>query len=134
MRRVYKNLCPATINASIMGVNTWKNSLKNVESDVDKMLYETLLDFYSKMVLTFCISLVVSSATICTSPRSIHRSTVKTFQRLKLQTFTNFGVQSMNVVIKLLTASTFKDMVWVPICTISLLTALGSFQQQSGKP
>jgi len=30
MRRVYKNLCPATISASIMAANMWKNSLKNV--------------------------------------------------------------------------------------------------------
>jgi len=54
MRRVYKNLCPATISASIMVVNMWKNSLKNEESDSHKILYETLLDFfYSKMVLPF---------------------------------------------------------------------------------
>jgi len=32
----------------------WKNSLKNVESDNNKILYETLLDFfYSAMVLAF---------------------------------------------------------------------------------
>jgi len=55
MRRVYKNLCPATISASVMAANMWKNSLKNVESDNNKILYETLLDFffYSKTVLTF---------------------------------------------------------------------------------
>jgi len=54
MRRVYKNLCPATVSASIMVVNMWKNSLKNVESDNNKILYETLLDFfYSETVLTF---------------------------------------------------------------------------------
>jgi len=53
MRKVYKNLCPATINASIMATNTWKNSLKNVESDNNKILHETLLDFfYSETVLT----------------------------------------------------------------------------------
>ena len=45
MRRVYKNLCPATISASIMAVNMWKNSLKNVESDNNKILHETLLHF-----------------------------------------------------------------------------------------
>jgi len=45
VRRVYKNLCRATINASIMAANMWKNSFKNVESDNNKMLYETLLDF-----------------------------------------------------------------------------------------
>jgi len=54
MRRVYKNLCPATISASIMAANMWKNILKNVESDNNKILYETLLDlFYSETALTF---------------------------------------------------------------------------------
>jgi len=54
VRRVYKNLCPATISASIMAANIWKNTLKNVESDNSNILYETLLDFfYSEMVLTF---------------------------------------------------------------------------------
>jgi len=46
MRRVYKNLCPTTISASIMAANMWKNSLKNVESDNNKILYETLFDFF----------------------------------------------------------------------------------------
>jgi len=46
MRRVYRNLCPAMISASIMAANMWKNSLKNVESDNNKILYETLLDFF----------------------------------------------------------------------------------------
>jgi len=42
-----------------MAENMWKNSLKNVESDNSKILYETLLEFfYSKTVLSFCISLV----------------------------------------------------------------------------
>ena len=49
-----QNLCPATISASIMAANVWKNSLKNVESDNNKILYEILLDFiYSETVLTF---------------------------------------------------------------------------------
>jgi hypothetical protein len=47
MRRVYKNLCPVMISASIMAANTWKNYLKNVESDINKMLYETLIDFFT---------------------------------------------------------------------------------------
>jgi len=47
MWRVYKNLCPATTSASIMAANMWKNSLKNVESDNNKILYETLLDFFT---------------------------------------------------------------------------------------
>jgi len=46
MRRVYKNLCPARISASIMAANIWKNSLKNVESGDNKILYETLLDIF----------------------------------------------------------------------------------------
>ena len=54
MRRVHKNLCAATISASIMAANIWKNNLKNVESDNNNILYETLLDFfYSKTVLAF---------------------------------------------------------------------------------
>jgi len=46
MRRVDKNLCPAMISASIMAANMWKNSLKNVESENNKILYETLLNFF----------------------------------------------------------------------------------------
>jgi len=54
MRTVHKNLCPAKISASKMAANMWKNSLKNVESDNNKILYETLLCFffYSETVLT----------------------------------------------------------------------------------
>jgi len=48
MRRVYTNLCPATISASIMAAKMWENSLKNVESDNNKLLYETLLDFLQR--------------------------------------------------------------------------------------
>ena len=47
MRRVHKNLCPATISASIMAANMWKYSLKNVESDKNNILYETLFDFFT---------------------------------------------------------------------------------------
>ena len=53
MRRVYINLCPATISASIMAANMCKNSLKNVESDNNKILYEKLFHFYSEKVLNF---------------------------------------------------------------------------------
>jgi len=55
MRSAYKNSCPATISASKMAANMWKNSLKNVVSDNNKILYETLLEFffYSETVLTF---------------------------------------------------------------------------------
>ena len=38
-------MCLARISASIMSANMWKNSLKNIESDANKILYETLLDF-----------------------------------------------------------------------------------------
>jgi len=47
MRRVHKNMCPATISASIMAANMWKNSFKNVESDSNKILYETLLNLFT---------------------------------------------------------------------------------------
>ena len=56
MRRVYKNLCPAKISASIMAANMWKNSLKNVESDNNKILYETLLDFILQRNGTYCLN------------------------------------------------------------------------------
>jgi len=51
MRRVHKNLCPATVSASIMAANMWKNSYKNVESDNNKNLYETLLEFFHNETL-----------------------------------------------------------------------------------
>jgi len=47
MSRVYKNLCPAMISASIMVANMWKNSLKNEECDNNKILYETSLNFFT---------------------------------------------------------------------------------------
>jgi len=46
MRRVHKNMCPTTVSASIMVANMWKNSLKNVESDNNKTIYETLLNIF----------------------------------------------------------------------------------------
>jgi len=53
MRRVNKNLCTAMISGTIMAANMWKNSLKNVESDNNKILYETPNDlFSSETVLT----------------------------------------------------------------------------------
>ena len=56
MRRVYKNLCPATISASTMAANMWKNSLKNVESDNNKFFYETLLDIFLKRNGTYFLN------------------------------------------------------------------------------
>ena len=44
MRRVNKNLCPTTISASIMAAIMWKNSLTNVESGNNKILYDTSID------------------------------------------------------------------------------------------
>ena len=46
MGRLHKNVCPVTIRASIMGAHMWKNSLKNVESDNNKILYKTLLEIF----------------------------------------------------------------------------------------
>ena len=59
MRRVYKILCPAAISASIMAVNMWKNSLKNVESDNNKILYETLLDFFYSEI--YCLNKLLTT-------------------------------------------------------------------------
>ena len=56
MRRVYKNLCPATISATIMEANMWKNSLKNVEPDHNKILYETVLDFFLQRNATYFLN------------------------------------------------------------------------------
>ena len=56
MRRVYKNLCPATISASIMAVNMWKNSLKNVESDNNKILYEIVLGIVLQRNCTYFLN------------------------------------------------------------------------------
>ena len=39
-------MCPATISASIIAANLWESSLKNVESDNNEILYETLLEFF----------------------------------------------------------------------------------------
>jgi len=47
MRRVYKNLCTATISASVITANMWKNSSNNVESDNNTILYENLIDFFT---------------------------------------------------------------------------------------
>ena len=47
MRRLYKNVCPTTISASIMMANMWKTRLMNVESDNNKILYETLIEFFT---------------------------------------------------------------------------------------
>jgi len=58
MRSVYKNLCPATISASVMAEDMWKNSLKNVESDNNKILYETLLHFFLQRNGTYFLNKV----------------------------------------------------------------------------
>jgi hypothetical protein len=42
-----QKLVPHYISASIMAANMWKNSLKNEESDNNKILYEKLLDFFT---------------------------------------------------------------------------------------
>jgi len=48
-----------------MAANMWKNSLKNAESDNNKILYEILLNFfYIETVLTFWKSLVFSFSTV----------------------------------------------------------------------
>jgi len=65
MTRVYINLCPATVSASIMAANVWKNSLKNVEYDNNKILYETLLDFLQRNVTYFLNKPRISQQSLC---------------------------------------------------------------------
>jgi len=72
MKRLYKNLCPATISASIMAANMWKNSLKNVESDNNKNFYETLLDSFLQRNGTYFLN----------KPRRIKLFYMKTFRYL----------------------------------------------------
>jgi len=56
MRSVYKNLFLTTLSASIMVANMWKNSLKNVESDNNKILYENLLDLFLQQNGTYFLN------------------------------------------------------------------------------
>ena len=46
MRRVNKTLCPATTSNSIIAADMEKYSLKNVESDNNKNLYEILTEYF----------------------------------------------------------------------------------------
>ena len=49
-----QKLVPAMLSASIMAANMWKNNLKNVESDNNKILYKKITRFfYSETVFTF---------------------------------------------------------------------------------
>ena len=77
MGRVYKNLCPATISASIMAVNMWKNSLKNTEFDNKKILYETLFDFFLQRNGTYFLNKHRISLTIlfaCVASEPVHNN------------------------------------------------------------
>ena len=62
MRRVYKNLCPATISASIIAANMSKNSLKNLESDNNKILYENVNDFLQRNSTYFLNKPLINSS------------------------------------------------------------------------
>jgi len=54
MRRLY-NLYPATVSASLMAANMWKDSLKNVESDNNNIFVRnpTRLFFLQRNVTYF---------------------------------------------------------------------------------
>jgi hypothetical protein len=64
LRRVHKNVCPSTISVSIMAANMWKNSLNNVESDNNKILYETLIDLFLQRNVTYFLNKSLSVAAI----------------------------------------------------------------------
>jgi len=72
MRRVYKNFCPAMISVSIMAANMWKNGVKNVESDNNKILYETLLVLVLQRNGTYCLNTprtLIRNTTECPTPK-----------------------------------------------------------------
>jgi len=56
MRRVYKNLCPATISASIMAANMWKNSSKNVNLITIKFYMKPYSFFFLQRNGTYFLS------------------------------------------------------------------------------
>ena len=39
-----------------MAANMWENSLKNVESDNNKILYKTIFDFFLQRNGTYCLN------------------------------------------------------------------------------
>ena len=87
MRRVYKNVCPATINDTIMATNMWNNLLKNVESDNNKILYENLLNLFLQRNCSYFLNKPRKRSsgrqglsTSCNTPALFHRYlTVKLF-------------------------------------------------------
>ena len=72
-----------------MAANTWKNSLKNVESDNNKILYETLLDFFLQRNGTYSLN----------KPRTfIKRACVhclRTFTAINFITFSVINIVSL---------------------------------------
>ena len=56
MKRIYKNLCTATISASVMVANIWENSLKNVESDNNEIFIWNLTRFFLQRNGTYCLN------------------------------------------------------------------------------
>jgi len=70
MRRAYRNLCPATIIASIMAANIWKNSLKNIECDKNKILYETVLDVFLQRNGTYFVNKPRNNVELCFKKKS----------------------------------------------------------------
>jgi len=68
MRGVNKSLCPATIIASIMTANMWKNSLKNVESDRNKFFLRNLIRFFLQRNGTYFLNKLRISPTVELTP------------------------------------------------------------------
>jgi len=58
-----------------MAANMWKNNLKNVESDNNKILYDTLLDFVSQQNGTYFLNKPRIVLTTCFGPNNPHDST-----------------------------------------------------------
>ena len=64
-------MCCVTISALILAAHVWENSLKNVESDNNKILYETLVDFLQRNGTYFlnkpCVFQTPTNPFTCTS-------------------------------------------------------------------
>ena len=64
----------------------WKNSMKNVESDDNKILYETLIDFFLQRKGTYCLN----------KPRILHEFIVSPIRATSANLFKNTAANNHN--------------------------------------
>ena len=61
-----------------MAANMWKNSLKNVDSDNNKILYETLIDFFLQRNGSYFLNKPRNLFTIACTKREVEINSLKT--------------------------------------------------------